>query len=175
VWIISTSCLTHFLGLMKCAAIAMSSSNDNSDERYTTNDEDQREVARLKERLGKGNSNTARRSVVPNVKIDEGRHKYVQIRAAVDGEEQVFVTSKRGAHYHRDAAEPFISALEEAGYHDIDVAGGGRIDLDTQAKRISIYGYSYGFGLADHELSKSVVLKDPRYKDFDITTSNAGY
>ena len=112
---------------------------------------------------------------LPNVKIDEGRHKYVQIRASVDGEEQVFVTSKRGAHYHRDAAEPFISALEEAGYHDIDVAGGGRIDLDTQAKRISIYGYSYGFGLADHELSKSVVLKDPRYKDFDITTSNAGY
>lgn len=160
---------------MQCAALAMSSSNDNGDDRYTTNDEDQREVARLKERLGKSGSTTSRRSLVPNVKIDEGRHKYVQIRASVDGEEQVFVTSRRGAHYHRDAAEPFISALEEAGYHDIDVTGGGRIDLDMQAKRMSIYGYSYGFGLADHELSKSVVLKDPKYKGFDITTSNAGY
>jgi phosphohistidine phosphatase len=163
------------LRLMQCAALAMSSSNDNGDDRYTTNDEDQREVARLKDRLGKSSSTTSRRSLVPNVKIDEGRHKYVQIRASVNGEEQVFVTSRRGAHYHRDAAEPFISALEEAGYHDIDVTGGGRIDLDTKAKRMSIYGYSYGFGLADHELSKSVVLKDPRYKDFDITTSNAGY
>jgi phosphohistidine phosphatase len=112
---------------------------------------------------------------VPSVKIDEGRHKYVQIRASIDGEERVFVTSKRGAHYHRNAAEPLIDELERAGYHDVEVTGGGRIELDARAKRISIYGYSYGFGLADHGLSKSVIMQDPRYRDYEITTSNEGY
>jgi hypothetical protein len=28
---------------------------------------------------------------------------------------------------------------------------------------------------ADHALSKSVIEKDPRYKDFEITWSNEGY
>jgi phosphohistidine phosphatase len=166
------------VSLFAAYAYAMSSRNSNSDAKYTTNEEDQREVAKLKERLSNKSSASCRHhetSVVPSVKIDEGRHKYVQIRASIDGLERVFVTSKRGAHYHRNAAEPFIDELERAGYQDVEVTGGGRIDLDAQAKRISIYGYSYGFGLADHGLSKSVIMEDPRYKDYDITTSNDGY
>jgi phosphohistidine phosphatase len=90
-------------------------------------------------------------------------------------ERQHFVVSKRGAHYHRNAAEPFVEFLEENDYSSIDIHGGGRIALDSTKKTISVFGYSYGFGLADHSISKAVILKDPRYKDFDVTWSNEGY
>ena len=142
----------------------------------TTNAEDQLEAARLQARLresGKVSGGTGHR--LPSVQIADGAHKYVQIRASLNGEEQIFVTSKRGASYHRIAAEPLITKLEEAGYHDIEVAGGGRIFLDEDAKRISIFGFSYGFGKANHAISQQVVKQDPRFKDFDVTISDEGY
>lgn len=107
----------------------------------------------------------------------EGSHKYVLIRAhhPTDGAEQYIVTSRTNAAYHRNAAEPVIEALERAGYYDVDVIGGGRLTLDTSARRIAIFGFSYGFGRADHSLSQQVVQEDPRYKDFHVTISNEGY
>eukprot|EP00539_Tryblionella_compressa_P019003 CAMPEP_0178871030 /NCGR_PEP_ID=MMETSP0747-20121128/7390_1 /TAXON_ID=913974 /ORGANISM="Nitzschia punctata, Strain CCMP561" /LENGTH=157 /DNA_ID=CAMNT_0020538185 /DNA_START=139 /DNA_END=615 /DNA_ORIENTATION=+ len=154
---------------------------------YTTNEEDQREAARLQARLRADNydndddlpSSSDDSSFVrlPNVTIDEGAHKYVLISAvAPAGEErQHFVVSRRGAHYHRNAAEPFIEALERSGYKSISVNGGGRIALDNTKRTISVYGYSYGFGLADHALAKAIILKDPRYKDYEVSWSNDGY
>jgi phosphohistidine phosphatase len=113
---------------------------------------------------------------VPNVDIANGAHKYVQIRASCDGgDEQIFVTSKKGASYHRNAAEPFIFKLEAAGYHDVEVTGGGRLFLDSENKQIKIFGFSYGFGKANHDVSRQVVMQDVRYKDFDVTTSDEGY
>jgi len=99
----------------------------------------------------------------------------ISAQDSFSGEEHYFVTSKRGAHYHRDAAEAFIAELEEGGFCDIRVTGGGRIRLDRDKKMISIFGYSYGFGLADHSISRKVVLEDARYKDFNVTISNDGY
>lgn len=157
---------------------------------YTTNDEDQREAARLQRRLQDNSHDdeddylTAGAAAhndsgyrIPNVSIDSGAHKYVLISAILPGgrERQHYVVSRRGAHYHRNAAEPFVDALEGSGYLSIQILGGGRIALDEGKKSIHIYGYSYGFGLADHALSKSVVEKDPRYQNFDITWSNDGY
>ena len=155
---------------------------------YTTNEEDQREAARLQARLkaakddngvsNNGNDDdkyTYRK--IPNVSIDEGSHKYVLISAMLPSgtERQHFVVSKRGAHYHRNAAEPYVELLEDNDYSSIDILGGGRIALDSTNKTISVFGYSYGFGLADHAISKAVILKDPRYSDFDVTWSNEGY
>jgi phosphohistidine phosphatase len=194
----SSSTINIDINNNECSKVKMDSgnSNNNVDLEYTTNEADQQEVARLKERLKSGISTTAAattESLVPecpshrirSVHIDEGRHKYVQIRAYPPGsssssnnanqEPQIFVTSKRGAKYHVNAAEPMIQKLEEAGYRDIEVTGGGRIHLESDIKKMAIYGYSYGFGLADHAVSKEVCLKDPRYKDFDITISNDGY
>lgn len=155
----------------------------------TTNAEDQAEASALKARLAErrreesvGHQNKSRNQTfqpVTPVRIAPGAHKYVLISARVPndvhGKEQYFVTSKRGASYHRNAAAPFVRDLEEHGYQDIQIVGGGRLLLDEDAKKISIFGFSYSFGQPDHEISKRVVLEDSRYADYDITTSNEGY
>lgn len=172
---------------------------------FTTNEEDLREAEKLQKRLqqqadsddeddgdddyrhnnvaGKKNLTSSSSSGyrIPNVSIDSGAHKYVLISAILPPgedsgkERQYFVVSRRGAEYHRNVAEPFVECLEQSGYSNIRIMGGGRIALDETRKLISIYGYSYGFGLADHALSQSVVEKDPRYQDYQITWSNDGY
>jgi phosphohistidine phosphatase len=163
---------------------------------YTTNEEDQREAAKLQARLrkcdddeaddgtddtprlsGRGDEDSLYSRRIPNVSIDGGAHKYVLISALIPGaeERQHFVVSRRGAHYHRNVAEPFVEDLERRGYKSIDILGGGRIALDTEKRTISVYGYSYGFGLADHALSKAVIMKDPRFQDYEVTWSNDGY
>jgi phosphohistidine phosphatase len=164
--------------------------DDDDNNNYTTNEEDQREAARLKERLQQvtasedepdktkdSSTSSTAPCILPNVEIAEGAHKYVLISAMTPAgdQRQHFVVSKRGAHYHRNAAEPFVDRLEQSGYKSIDITGGGRIALDSSNQTIAVYGYSYGFGLADHALSKAVILSDPRYKDFEVTWSNEGY
>lgn len=130
---------------------------------YTTNEHDQKEAAKLQARLQEGAGSSKRHSQdedvslahtgarVPNVSIDEGAHKYVLISALLpfpdQSERQHFVVSKRGAAYHRNAAEPFVEMLEESGYSNVRILGGGRISLDNTKRTVSIYGYSYGFGL----------------------------
>jgi len=150
---------------------------------FTTNEEDQREAEKLQARLRKSASDSDDdegnniHQRIPNVEIAEGAHKYVLISAIFPrlNERQYFVVSKRNAAYHRNAAEPFVEKLERSGYKSISILGGGRIDLNTATRSVSIYGYSYGFGLADHAISKSVVEKDPKFKDYEITWSNEGY
>ena len=155
---------------------------------YTTNEEDQRKAAALKARLEEKSSasseGAAASSAVSNdydnemcaVSIDEGANKYVLIRASKPGHEaRHFVVSSKHANYHQDAAEPMVAALERAGHNKIKILGGGRITLDSANKTIAIFGFSYGFGLADHFVSKGVVEVDPRYEKYVITTSNEGY
>ncbi len=83
--------------------------------------------------------------------------------------------SKKGAAYHRNVAEGFIPKLEARGYSNIDILGGGRLSLDTMNKKIIIFGFSYGFGLADHSLTKRVIMSDMTFQTFDISWSNDGY
>ena len=160
---------------------------------FTTNEEDQREAKKLQARLQKSTENdddenettttnsaaaTASYQNIPSVTLAEGAHKYVLITAFLpnnSNERQHFVVSKRNAAYHRNVAEPFVELLERNGYRAINIKGGGRIALDTVTKSISIYGYSYGFGLADHALSKSIVDKDPNWEGYEVTWSNEGY
>ena len=40
----------------------------------------------------------------------------------------------------------------------ISCPGGGRIE--REGNRIKIYGYSVGFGLADHEITKNIISKE---------------
>jgi phosphohistidine phosphatase len=147
---------------------------------YTTNEEDQRNAAELKARLAEQNRGRSAESSttasMPAVSMDEGAHKYVLIKARMKpSDEEYFVVSSKYAKYHQNAAEPMVNSLERAGYGEIDVLGGGRINLNSSSKKISIYGFSYGFGMADHLISKKVVQSDPRYKDYEIETSNEGY
>ena len=68
-----------------------------------------------------------------------------------------------------------MDRLESNGYTNIRVTGGGRIFLDDDAKKISVFGFSYGFGLADHARSKELIQADDRYKDYDVVVSDDGY
>lgn len=151
---------------------------------FTTNEEDQREAARLQARLRQTASDDEESGEeygayqrIPNVTIAEGKHKYVLMSAILPGtsERQHFVVSRKNAAYHRNAAEPMVEALEESGYKSISILGGGRIHLDSERKTISVFGFSYGFGLADHALSKAIIKRDERWKDFEVTWSNDGY
>lgn len=145
--------------------------------RPTTNAHDQQQVARLQARLRTSTRRRLGRGNVPDaVTLAPGAHKYVLLQASSDDTgTQYFVTSRQNAAYHRNAAEPMIAQLEEAGFYDIEVTGGGRIRLNEEEQRISIFGFSYGFGPADHAISRRIVLEDPRYRDFDVQTSNDGY
>jgi len=161
---------------------------------FTTNEEDLREAAKLQKRLqdtaddessssiAGGTTTTTTRNKISNVSIDPGTHKYVLISALLPGdgngsnmERQHYVVSRKGAEYHRNVAEPFVLTLERNGYSNIRICGGGRIARKDDLKTISIYGYSYGFGLADHALSKSVIEQDERFQNYDISWSNDGY
>ena len=132
----------------------------------TTNEEDQREAARLKSRLEARNNNNRGKatsgtwSSVPHVQIADGAHKYVLIQAERPGggDLEYFVTSRRGASYHRNAAEPLIEQLESAGYMDIHVTGGGRILWDEDHNKISIFGFSYSFGQGENVFCPSSIL-----------------
>lgn len=147
---------------------------------FTTNKEDQEEAAKLKERLanqrGASSKSSSSTDPLPNVSIDEGAHKYVLIRAKEnDGKNEHFVVSKREAHYHRNVAEPMVDMLQRHGYEDIQILGGGRIRLDSQAKKVDIFGFSHSFGQPDHSISRKTVMGDRRFKDYEVATSNGGY
>lgn len=157
----------------------MSGNDRESQQLFTTNEEDKAEAAKLKARLASSasHSHASSHQVVPYVSIAKGAHKYVLIKAREpqSGNESYFVTSRRGAAYHRNAAEPLVFQLETNGYSRIEIVGGGRISLDEDAKKISIFGFSYSFGQGDHNLSKAVIHADARYKDYTIDVSNDGY
>ncbi|KAL6420194.1 hypothetical protein ACFW04_013817 [Cataglyphis niger] len=51
--------------------------------------------------------------------------------------------------------------------------GGGRIEHDPDEKTIKVYGYSQGFGKADHQVSVELLKK--KYPDYNITCSDDGY
>ena len=56
---------------------------------------------------------------------------------------------------------------------DCQCLGGGRIRHDPAAKHIKVYGYSMGFGRADH--TKAVELLKEKYPGYTIEWSNEGY
>lgn len=148
----------------------------------TTNANDLREAAKLRQRLAENVNSLEQDEKIPerkvaNVDIAEGAHKYVLIQASTSRHSAVefFVTSKKNAPYHRDAAEPMVEKLERAGYKNIQVLGGGRIDFEPRAKQIAVFGFSYGFGQADHSISRDTIVCDSRYSDFEVTISNDGY
>ncbi|KAL7544031.1 hypothetical protein ACHAXR_013454 [Thalassiosira sp. AJA248-18] len=154
------------------------------DAEYTTNAHDLREAANLQARLasdsngqaevaaaGGSSSSSISQDAIPSVSIDAGAYKYVLITANAPSTNRTrtFVYSKRNASYHRDVAEHFLPALESGGYRDIRIKGGGRILRDDCEKKVHIFGYSYGFGRADHELAKEIVEQSVNYRGYTVT------
>ncbi|XP_050680518.1 14 kDa phosphohistidine phosphatase-like [Leptidea sinapis] len=113
---------------------------------------------------------------VPLVDIDtSGVFKYILLKVyeKVTNNQEPEITILRGykrCNYHSDIYEEVQAKLAPL---DCEPLGGGRISYDPQSKKIHIYGYSQGYGKADHEIAAKL-LKDvlPGYV---ITISDEGY
>lgn len=183
-----------FLSISSAGAMeaqdSYNTTNSNGD--YTTDAVDQEEAARLKDYLANNGASRTKQdakkiqkdSNISFVSIDEGRHKYVLIQATVGNdddqqqekeESNIFVVSQRGAHYHRNVAEWYIPKLQNLGFSNIKIQGGGRIIRDDVNKLIKVFGYSYGFGQANHEVATRVIRSDRRFQSYHVSWSNDGY
>lgn len=112
---------------------------------------------------------------ISDVNIDDsGRFKYILIRVSKNGEEKHVVRGYKWAEYHADIFDDFeLKEARNAGVQ-YECVGGGRILHEPAKKEILVYGYSQGFGRANHEIS--VDLLKVRYPDYSsITFSNDGY
>lgn len=88
-------------------------------------------------------------------------------------DEKHIVRGYKSCGYHVDIlelVEPNIKKLNCTA----TCVGGGRIRHDPNEKAILIYGYSQGFGRADHKIAQNLIKqKYPQYND--IQWSNEGY
>ncbi|XP_015182755.1 PREDICTED: 14 kDa phosphohistidine phosphatase-like isoform X4 [Polistes dominula] len=115
-------------------------------------------------------------SEVPEVDIDgKGVFKYMLLNIhdkATDDYKPV-VRGYLSAAWHDDVFEQTKEQVKK--YSDLEVKslGGGRIQHDPEIKSIRVYGYSQGYGQADHSLA--VDLLKTKYPDYDITWTNDGY
>ncbi|XP_074654282.1 14 kDa phosphohistidine phosphatase-like [Tubulanus polymorphus] len=109
------------------------------------------------------------------VDIDTGKMKYVLIKV-VDEKSSEYKYLVRGycwAEYHADIyekVEPEITSREL----DTECVGGGRIEHEPASKKIKVYGYSMGYGKADHSITTAVLKQ--KFRDYkDISFTNSGY
>lgn len=116
----------------------------------------------------------------PAAAIDhQGIFKYVLIEAyATDPSNPEKEHSKylvRGtvtAEYHADVYDAEEELLRSKGL-DCQCLGGGRILHEPGKKFIKVYGYSVGFGRADH--TKTVEVLKAKYPDYKIEWTDEGY
>uniref|UniRef100_A0A336MDK8 Sex-regulated protein janus-A n=1 Tax=Culicoides sonorensis TaxID=179676 RepID=A0A336MDK8_CULSO len=115
---------------------------------------------------------------VPLVDIDEGIFKYVLIKLygkeKTDGSEpsKTIVRGFNRAEWHADIYDEVSKSVQCLGL-ETECLGGGRIEHRPEKKWIKVYGYSQGFGKADHEESKRILKT--KYADYKIECSDDGY
>ncbi|XP_069871210.1 14 kDa phosphohistidine phosphatase [Dipodomys merriami] len=117
---------------------------------------------------------------IPDVDIDpEGVFKYVLIRvhsrppSGAQGEDsKEIVRGYKWAEYHADIYDKVCGELQKEGY-DCECLGGGRISHQSQDKKIHVYGYSMGYGRAQHSVSTEKIKS--KYPDYEVTWADDGY
>ncbi|XP_058059098.1 sex-regulated protein janus-A-like isoform X2 [Anopheles bellator] len=120
----------------------------------------------------------AKLEAVSVVDIDEGIFKYVLIKVyakeQADGTEpsKLIVRGFNRAQWHSDIYDEVSSSLMGLGL-ETECLGGGRIENRPDLKQIKVYGYSQGYGKADHLETRRLLLT--KYKDFQINCSDDGY
>ncbi|NWR07469.1 PHP14 phosphatase, partial [Paradoxornis webbianus] len=102
-------------------------------------------------------------SRVPDVQIDgDGVFKYVLVRVRGAGALAKDVVRGHGwAEYHGE------------GRRDCECLGGGRLSHRPEERKIHVYGYSVGFGRADHAVTTEKLKA--KYPDYEITWADEGY
>ncbi|XGW23528.1 hypothetical protein V3C99_005619, partial [Haemonchus contortus] len=105
-------------------------------------------------------SHTMPLSDIPDVDIDpSGTFKYILIKCTdkSSNETKKIVRGYYKCHFHVDILR---AAREDAGpSYKLSCVGGGRIRHDDDAKEILVYGYSHGFGRADHSVTVDILKR----------------
>ncbi|XP_017789414.1 PREDICTED: sex-regulated protein janus-A-like [Habropoda laboriosa] len=113
---------------------------------------------------------------VSDVDIDgHGRFKYILINVH-DEANSVNKSIVRGyarSQWHADIFDVVEKELKKIGGLRCKCLGGGRIEHDPDERTLKVYGYSQGFGKADHQVSVALLKK--KYPDYTITCSDEGY
>lgn len=114
---------------------------------------------------------------IPEVKLDNGRFKYVLIKVhdkSDPNRTKLLVRGSASATYHADIYEREMSKIESNAELETECLGGGRIIHNPDCGEIKVFGYSQGYGQADH--SKAVEILKRNFPEYtSITWSNEGY
>ena len=118
---------------------------------------------------------------ISQCRIDqEGVFKYIQIECINKEnkeDKKLIIRGDGNCSYHKDIYRKFITDIMNSKdknlieNYEFECIGGGRIEFRPDC--IFIYGYSSGYGQADHSKTKEIVQKFfPNYK---IEISDEGY
>ncbi|XP_072749302.1 sex-regulated protein janus-A [Anoplolepis gracilipes] len=113
---------------------------------------------------------------VLDVDIDgHGRFKYILINVQddVNKASKQIVRGYARAQWHADIFDKIDEEVKKHAGLRANCVGGGRIEHDPDEKTIKVYGYSQGFGKADHQVSVELLKK--KYPDYNITWSDEDY
>lgn len=111
---------------------------------------------------------------LPDVDIDpRGVFKYILIEATEGGSKKYIVRGYKRCKFHANIFDEVERKESANNAISFECPGGGRISHDPDKKYINVYGYSQGFGRADHQIT--VELLKHKYSDYQIEWSNDGY
>ncbi|KAK5907558.1 hypothetical protein CesoFtcFv8_005392 [Champsocephalus esox] len=109
---------------------------------------------------------------IPVVEIDsEGTFKYILLTVKVkdgDGHKDI-VRGTKSAEYHNHIFEKVNPAMEALGM-ECKCLGGGKIEHNSQEKKLRVFGESTAFGKADHSVSAEKLKS--AFSDYEITWSD---
>ncbi|XP_003745239.1 14 kDa phosphohistidine phosphatase [Galendromus occidentalis] len=115
---------------------------------------------------------------IPDVKIDDGRFKYVLIRVhdKNSDDSKLIVRGSAKCSYHMDIYELAQKEIERDDRFDLEPQGGGRILHNAKEKRIEVFGYSVDLGQAKHTDTCDILKKHfAEYPPDNIIWTNEGY
>lgn len=111
---------------------------------------------------------------VPEVVIAlEDSYKFI-VALLIDGngDERLVVRAEKGegCGNHRDILGLLRQEVRSGGLN-VHCIGGGRIDINSNAKTICIWGYSYDFG-EEPDRKETVRMLQVAFPDFQVTSSS---
>uniref|UniRef100_A0A915KQ48 Sex-regulated protein janus-A n=1 Tax=Romanomermis culicivorax TaxID=13658 RepID=A0A915KQ48_ROMCU len=112
---------------------------------------------------------------ISDVDIDpQGRFKYILIKVVdpISKVEKYIVRGYGRCEYHADIYDEVEPEIKKAGLKSI-CEGGGRILHENDKKKLTVFGYSTGYGKADH--AKSVEILKKKFVNYQVDWSNDGY
>ncbi|VDK82888.1 unnamed protein product [Litomosoides sigmodontis] len=103
----------------------------------------------------------------------DGVFKYILIKVIEKSskKDKLIVRGYARCAYHADILNE--TEKELGSDYELLCLGGGRIKHESKNHAILVYGYSQGYGQADHQ--KSVDVLKTKYPNYKITFSNEGY